>query len=92
MGSPEGMECKRLISGRSKVIIIGWQIRGLSAAQALKSAPVDITLIVRRTTTCFDRSCIELPPVRFHLVKSPHHCEQPRVSLTAGKRFQIFLG
>src|SRR3977135_140367 len=38
---------------RAKVIIIGGGFGGLSAAQALKSAPVDITLIDRRNYHLF---------------------------------------
>jgi NADH:ubiquinone reductase (H+-translocating) len=38
---------------RAKVLIIGGGFGGLSAAQALKSAPVDVTLIDAATTTCF---------------------------------------
>jgi NADH:quinone reductase (non-electrogenic) len=41
------------MSGRSKVIIIGGGFGGLSAAQALKSAPVDVTLIDRRNYHLF---------------------------------------
>ena len=38
---------------RPKVIIIGGGFGGLSAAQALKSAPVDVTLIDRRNYHLF---------------------------------------
>jgi len=41
------------MSKRSKVIIIGGGFGGLSAAQALKSAPVDVTLIDRRNYHLF---------------------------------------
>jgi len=41
------------MSNRSKVIIIGGGFGGLSAAQALKSAPVDVTLIDRRNYHLF---------------------------------------
>jgi len=41
------------MSGRSKVVIIGGGFGGLSAAQALKSAPVDVTLIDRRNYHLF---------------------------------------
>jgi len=41
------------MSGRPKVIIIGGGFGGLSAAQALKSAPVDVTLIDRRNYHLF---------------------------------------
>jgi len=41
------------MSGRHKVIIIGGGFGGLSAAQALKSAPVDVTLIDRRNYHLF---------------------------------------
>lgn len=41
------------MSGRSKVIIIGGGFGGLSAAQALKSAPVDVTVIDRRNYHLF---------------------------------------
>ncbi len=43
----------RLMSGKSKVVIIGGGFGGLSAAQALKSAPVDVTLIDRRNYHLF---------------------------------------
>ena len=41
------------MKGRSKVIIIGGGFGGLNAAQALKSAPVDVTLIDRRNYHLF---------------------------------------
>src|SRR5271169_6704049 len=41
------------MSGRPKVIIIGGGFGGLCAAQALKSAPVDLTLIDRRNYHLF---------------------------------------
>ena len=41
------------MSGRSKVIIIGGGFGGLFAAQALKSAPVEVTLIDRRNYHLF---------------------------------------
>ena len=41
------------MSGKSKVIIIGGGFGGLFAAQALKSAPVDVTLIDRRNYHLF---------------------------------------
>jgi NADH dehydrogenase len=41
------------MSGRHKVIIIGGGFGGLYAAQALKSAPVDVTLIDRRNYHLF---------------------------------------
>src|SRR2546425_1247992 len=41
------------MSGKSKVVIIGGGFGGLSAAQALKSAPVDVTLIDRRNHHLF---------------------------------------
>jgi NADH dehydrogenase len=47
------MECKSIMTGRSKVIIIGGGFGGLSAAQALKSAPVDVTVIDRRNYHLF---------------------------------------
>jgi NADH:ubiquinone reductase (H+-translocating) len=47
------MERKGVMSGRSKVIIIGGGFGGLSAAQALKSAPVDVTVIDRRNYHLF---------------------------------------
>src|ERR1700756_1304713 len=43
----------RLMSGQSKVVVIGGGFGGLSAAQALKSAPVDVTLIDRRNYHLF---------------------------------------
>jgi NADH dehydrogenase len=41
------------MSGRSKVIIIGGGFGGLNAAQELRSAPVDVTLIDRRNYHLF---------------------------------------
>lgn len=41
------------MSGRSKVIIVGGGFGGLCAAEALKSAPVDVTLIDRRNYHLF---------------------------------------
>src|SRR5437588_4244242 len=41
------------MSGKSKVVIIGGGFGGLSAAQALKSAPVAVTLIDRRNYHLF---------------------------------------
>src|SRR3954466_15222805 len=41
------------MNGRSKVIIIGGGFGGLNAAQALRSAPVDVTLIDRRNYHLF---------------------------------------
>src|SRR5271156_4011097 len=41
------------MSGRPKVIIIGGGFGGLCAAQALKSAPVDVTVIDRRNYHLF---------------------------------------
>jgi NADH:quinone reductase (non-electrogenic) len=41
------------MSGRSKVIIVGGGFGGLCAAQALKSAPVDVTLIDRHNYHLF---------------------------------------
>src|SRR6266705_76177 len=43
----------RLMSGKSKVVIIGGGFGGLRAAQALKSAPVEVTLIDRRNYHLF---------------------------------------
>src|ERR1700732_3025575 len=47
------MECKSIMNERSKVIIVGGGFGGLSAAQALKSAPVEVTLIDRRNYHLF---------------------------------------
>lgn len=44
---------QQFMSERAKVIIIGGGFGGLSAAQALKSAPVDVTLIDRRNYHLF---------------------------------------
>ena len=44
---------RRLMSGKPKVVIIGGGFGGLFAAQALKSAPVDVTLIDRRNYHLF---------------------------------------
>src|SRR6266545_5897572 len=41
------------MSEKSKVVIIGGGFGGLSAAQALRSAPVDVTLIDRRNYHLF---------------------------------------
>jgi NADH:ubiquinone reductase (H+-translocating) len=41
------------MSGRSKVIIVGGGFGGLHAAEAMKSAPVDVTLIDRRNYHLF---------------------------------------
>src|SRR6266404_2622571 len=41
------------MSGKSRVIVVGGGFGGLSAAQALKSAPVDVTLIDRRNYHLF---------------------------------------
>src|SRR5437879_13750129 len=41
------------MSERWKIVIIGGGFGGLSAAQALKSAPVDVTLIDRRNYHLF---------------------------------------
>src|SRR4029077_10636685 len=41
------------MSGRAKVVIIGGGFGGLCAAQALKSAPVDVTLIDRNNYHLF---------------------------------------
>ncbi|MGA8440078.1 MAG: NAD(P)/FAD-dependent oxidoreductase [Candidatus Sulfotelmatobacter sp.] len=41
------------MSGRSKVIIVGGGFGGLRAAEALKSAPVDVTLVDRRNYHLF---------------------------------------
>ncbi len=51
------MECKSIMSGntneRPKVLIIGGGFGGLSAAQGLKSAPVDVTVVDRRNYHLF---------------------------------------
>src|SRR5579863_544846 len=47
------MECKSIMSERAKVIIIGGGFGGLYAAQALKHAPVDVTVIDRRNYHLF---------------------------------------
>src|SRR6202047_2947986 len=47
------MECKSIMSERSKVIVVGGGFGGLSAVQALKSAPVDLTVIDRRNYHLF---------------------------------------
>src|SRR4029077_14434697 len=41
------------MAGRHRVVIVGGGFGGLSAARALKSAPVDITLIDRRNYHLF---------------------------------------
>src|SRR5271157_2275745 len=44
---------RKLMNGRPKVIIIGGGFGGLCAVRALKSAPVDVTLIDRRNYHLF---------------------------------------
>src|SRR5258705_5533170 len=56
MGTPAGDDSstgRKSMSKQSKVIIIGGGFGGLFAAQALKSAPVDVTLIDRRNYHLF---------------------------------------
>jgi NADH dehydrogenase FAD-containing subunit len=59
---------------RPSVIIVGGGFGGLSAAQALKSAPVDVTLIDRNNFTCFSHCSIKSPPDRFRLARLQPHC------------------
>jgi len=47
------MKTREFMSRRSRVIIVGGGFGGLRAAQALKSAPVDVTLIDRHNYHLF---------------------------------------
>src|SRR5215467_9193265 len=51
--APNQKWSRGFMSERAKVIIIGGGFGGLSAAQALKSAPVDVTLVDRRNYHLF---------------------------------------
>src|SRR6266849_9616572 len=77
------------MSGKSKVIIIGGGFGGLSAAQALKSAPVDVTLIDRRNYHLFQ-------PLLYQVATgslSPGEIAAPlRGVLSRQKNTQVLLG
>src|SRR5215813_8180674 len=77
------------MSARPKVIIIGGGFGGLSAAQALKSAPVDVTLIDRRNYHLFQ-------PLLYQVATgslSPGEIAAPlRGVLSAQKNTQVLLG
>src|ERR1700756_4913022 len=79
----------RLMSGQSKVIIIGGGFGVLSAAQALRSAPVDITLIDRRNYHLFQ-------PLLYQVATgslSPGEIAAPiRGVLSKQKNAQVLLG
>src|SRR6201997_2271890 len=47
------MGCNNIMSPRHRVVIIGGGFGGLCAARALKSAPVDVTLVDRRNYHLF---------------------------------------
>src|SRR5262244_4320221 len=77
------------MSKQSKVIIIGGGFGGLSAAQALKSAPVDVTLIDRRNYHLFQ-------PLMYQVATgslSPGEISAPlRGVLSRQKNAQVLLG
>src|SRR5499433_2419640 len=77
------------MSKQSKVIIIGGGFGGLSAAQALKSAPVDVTLIDRRNYHLFQ-------PLLYQVATgslSPGEIAAPlRGVLSRQKNTQVLLG
>ncbi len=77
------------MSGRSKVIIVGGGFGGLCAAQALKSAPVDVTLIDRRNYHLFQ-------PLLYQVATgslSPGEIAAPlRSVLSRQKNTRVFLG
>src|ERR1700688_804352 len=83
------MECKTIMSERSKVIIIGGGFGGLSAAQALRSAPVDVALIDRRNFHLFQ-------PLLYQVATgslSPGEIAAPlRSLLNRQKNTRVFLG
>ena len=74
---------------RAKVIIIGGGFGGLSAAQALKSAPVDVTLIDRRNYHLFQ-------PLLYQVATgslSPGEIAAPlRGVLSRQKNTQVLMG
>jgi len=77
------------MKGRPKVIIIGGGFGGLNAAQALKSAPVDVTLIDRRNYHLFQ-------PLLYQVATgslSPGEVAAPlRGVLSHQKNTQVLLG
>src|ERR1700756_1372101 len=79
----------RLMSGQSKVVVIGGGFGGLSAAQALKSAPVDVTLIDRRNYHLFQ-------PLLYQVATgslSPGEIAAPvRGGLSRQKNTRVLLG
>jgi NADH:ubiquinone reductase (H+-translocating) len=77
------------MSGRSKVVIIGGGFGGLSAAQALKSAPVDVTVIDRRNYHLFQPLVYQVATGSL----SPGEIAAPiRGILSRLKNTQVFLG
>src|ERR1700730_12413242 len=77
------------MSGRAKVVIIGGGVGGLGAAQALKSAPVDVTLIDRNNYHLFQ-------PLLYQVATgslSPGEIAAPlRGVLSRQKNTQVLLG
>jgi NADH dehydrogenase len=77
------------MSGRWKVVIVGGGFGGLCAAQALKSAPVDVTLIDRRNYHLFQ-------PLLYQVATgslSPGDIAAPlRGVLSRQKNTRVFLG
>src|SRR5499433_869780 len=80
---------QRLMSRRPKVIIIGGGFGGLRAAQALKHAPVDVTLIDKRNYHLFQ-------PLLYQVATgslSPGEIAAPlRGVLSHQKNTQVLLG
>src|SRR5262244_2965581 len=80
---------QRLMSRRPKVIIIGGGFGGLRAAQALKHAPVDVTLIDKRNYHLFQ-------PLMYQVATgslSPGEISAPlRGVLSRQKNAQVLLG
>src|ERR1700693_2557919 len=77
------------MSARSKVIIIGGGFGGLNAAQTLRSAPVDVTLIDRRNYHLFQ-------PLLYQVATgslSPGEIAEPlRGVLSRQKNTRVLLG
>src|SRR6266498_4806897 len=77
------------MSEKSKVVIIGGGFGGLSAAQALKSAPVDVTLVDRRNYHLFQ-------PLLYQVATgslSPGEIASPLRGILSGqKNTRVLLG
>src|SRR5580658_3929804 len=77
------------VSGRWRVVIVGGGFAGLCAAQALKSAPVDVTLIDRRNYHLFQ-------PLLYQVATgslSPGEIASPlRSVLSRQKNTRVLLG